>query len=56
MTLVDSEDGVTIEVPGNLPLDTDFLLEQDLEFEDPDHDNDKILGLEKFSGLSSKAS
>lgn len=50
MTAVDSEDGVAIEAPGNLTLDTDFLLGQDLEFDDPDHD-DKILGLEKFSGL-----
>lgn len=50
MTVVDSEDGVAIEAPGNLSLDTDFLLGQDLEFGDPDHDN-KILGLEKFSGL-----
>lgn len=49
MTVVDSEDGVAIEAPGNLSLDTDFLLGQDLEFDDPDHD--KILGLEKFSGL-----
>lgn len=46
---VDSEDGVAIEVPENLTLDTDFLLGQDLEFDDPDHDG-KILGLEKFSG------
>uniref|UniRef100_A0A3P8RRM0 Zinc finger protein 513 n=1 Tax=Amphiprion percula TaxID=161767 RepID=A0A3P8RRM0_AMPPE len=45
---LDSEDGVTVEAPGNLPLDTDFLLGQDLEFSDPDHDN-KILGLAKFS-------
>lgn len=49
VTVVDSEDGVAIEAPGNLTLDTDFLLGQDLEFDDPDHD--KILGLEKFSGL-----
>lgn len=49
VTIVDSEDGVAIEAPGNLPLDTDFLLGQDLEFGDPDQD--KILGLEKFSGL-----
>lgn len=50
VTAVDSEDGVAIEAPGNLTLDTDFLLGQDLEFGDPDHEN-KILGLEKFSGL-----
>lgn len=50
MTVVDSEDDVAIEAPANLPLDTDFLLGQDLEFDDPDQDN-KILGLEKFSGL-----
>lgn len=49
---VDSEDDVAIEAPGNLTLDTDFLLGQDLEFGDPDHDS-KILGLEKFSGLKS---
>ena len=49
MAVVDSEDGVIVEAPGNLPLDTDFLLGQDLEFSDPDHDN-KILGLAKFSG------
>lgn len=46
---MDSEDGVAVEAPGNLPLDTDFLLGQDLVFGDPDHD--KILSLEKFSGL-----
>lgn len=51
MAAVDSEDGVAIEAPGNLTLDTDFLLGQDLEFGDPDHDQ-RILGLEKFSGLS----
>ena len=50
ITIVDSEDAVTTEAPGNLSLDTDFLLGQDLEFGDPDHDN-RILGLEKFSGL-----
>lgn len=50
MTAVDSEDAVAIEAPGNLSLDTDFLLGQDLEFGDPDHDH-RILGLEKFSGL-----
>lgn len=49
VTAVDSEDDVAIEAPGNLTLDTDFLLGQDLEFGDPDHDS-KILGLEKFSG------
>lgn len=49
-TAVDSEDGVAIEAPGNLPLDTDFLLEQDIHFHDPDHDG-KILNLEKFRGL-----
>lgn len=46
---MDSEDGVAAEAPGNLPLDTDFLLGQDLVFGDADHD--RILGLEKFSGL-----
>uniref|UniRef100_A0A3Q0R2D5 Zinc finger protein 513 n=1 Tax=Amphilophus citrinellus TaxID=61819 RepID=A0A3Q0R2D5_AMPCI len=45
---LDSEDDVAIEAPENLSLDTDFLLGQDLEFDDPDQDN-KILGLEKFS-------
>lgn len=50
VTAVDSEDGVAIEAPGNLNLDADFLLGQDIEFGDPDHDN-KILGLDKFSGL-----
>uniref|UniRef100_G3P9I0 Uncharacterized protein n=2 Tax=Gasterosteus aculeatus TaxID=69293 RepID=G3P9I0_GASAC len=45
---LDSEDAVAIEAPGNLSLDTDFLLGQDLEFGDPDHDH-RILGLEKFS-------
>lgn len=50
MTAVDSDDGVAIKAPGNLSLDTDFLLGQDLEFGDPDHDS-KILGLDKFSGL-----
>lgn len=49
-TAVDSEDGVAIETPGNLTLDTDFLLEQDIHFDDPDHDS-KILNLEKFRGL-----
>ncbi|KAI4802023.1 hypothetical protein KUCAC02_019884 [Chaenocephalus aceratus] len=48
---VDSEDGVAIEAPGNLNLDADFLLGQDIEFGDPDHDN-KILGLDKFSEQS----
>uniref|UniRef100_UPI003AAA3FEA zinc finger protein 513a isoform X1 n=2 Tax=Centroberyx gerrardi TaxID=166262 RepID=UPI003AAA3FEA len=50
---LDSEDGVAIEAPGNLTLDTDFLLGQDLEFGDPDHDN-KILGLEKFSEVAAE--
>ncbi|XP_026197812.1 zinc finger protein 513a [Anabas testudineus] len=49
---LDSEDGVAIEAPGNLSLDTDFLLGQDLEFDDPDHD--KILGLEKFSEVAAE--
>uniref|UniRef100_H2MNW3 Zinc finger protein 513 n=1 Tax=Oryzias latipes TaxID=8090 RepID=H2MNW3_ORYLA len=44
---LDSEDGVAIEAPGNLHLDTDLFLGHDLEFDAPDHD--KILGLEKFS-------
>uniref|UniRef100_H3DFZ1 Zinc finger protein 513 n=1 Tax=Tetraodon nigroviridis TaxID=99883 RepID=H3DFZ1_TETNG len=42
---VDSEDGVAIEAPGTLNLDTEFLLGHDLEF---DHDG-KILNLDKFS-------
>ncbi|KAL6096046.1 uncharacterized protein ACO6RY_09828 [Pungitius sinensis] len=50
---LDSEDGVAIEAPGNLSLDTDFLLGQDLEFGDPDHDH-KILGLEKFSEVAAE--
>ncbi|XP_029351804.1 zinc finger protein 513a isoform X1 [Echeneis naucrates] len=50
---LDSEDGVAIEAPGNLSLDTDFLLGQDLEFDDPDHDN-KLLGLEKFSEVAAE--
>ncbi|XP_067428504.1 zinc finger protein 513a [Thunnus thynnus] len=50
---LDSEDGVAIEAPGNLTLDTDFLLGQDLEFGDPDHDS-KILGLEKFSEVAAE--
>ncbi|KAF1376565.1 hypothetical protein PFLUV_G00212800 [Perca fluviatilis] len=50
---LDSEDGVAIEAPGNLTLDTDFLLGQDLDFGDPDHDN-KILGLEKFSEVAAE--
>lgn len=45
-TTVDSEDGVAIEAPGTLNLDTEFLLGHDLEF---DH-NGKILNLDKFSG------
>lgn len=44
---VDSEDGVAIEAPGTLNLDTEFLLGHDLEF---DHDG-KILNLDKFSGV-----
>lgn len=52
VSTVDSEDGVVTDAPGNLSLDTDFLLGQDLQFDDPDHDS-KILGLEKFSGLCS---
>uniref|UniRef100_A0A3Q2QXT9 Zinc finger protein 513 n=1 Tax=Fundulus heteroclitus TaxID=8078 RepID=A0A3Q2QXT9_FUNHE len=44
---LDSEDGVAVEAPGTLPLDTDFLLGQDLVFGVADHD--QILGLEKFS-------
>ncbi|XP_005914455.1 zinc finger protein 513a isoform X2 [Haplochromis burtoni] len=50
---LDSEDDVAIEAPENLPLDTDFLLGQDLEFDDPDQDN-KILGLEKFSEVAAE--
>ncbi|XP_075940244.1 zinc finger protein 513a isoform X4 [Anarhichas minor] len=51
--LMDSEDGVAVEAPGNLTLDTDFLLGQDLEFGDPDHDH-KILGLDKFSEVAAE--
>ncbi|XP_072218691.1 zinc finger protein 513a isoform X1 [Leuresthes tenuis] len=47
---LDSEDGVAIEAPGNLPLDADFLLGQDLEF----GDHDKILSLEKFSEVAAE--
>lgn len=47
LTTVDSEDGVAIEAPGTLNLDTEFLLGHDLEF---DH-NGKILNLDKFSGV-----
>ncbi|KAF7669181.1 hypothetical protein LDENG_00240870 [Lucifuga dentata] len=50
---LDSEDGVAIEAPGNLTLDTDFLLGQDLEFDDPDHDS-RILSLEKFSEVAAE--
>ncbi|XP_034062802.1 zinc finger protein 513a isoform X1 [Gymnodraco acuticeps] len=50
---LDSEDGVAIEAPGNLNLDADFLLGQDIEFGDPDHDN-KILGLDKFSEVAAE--
>ncbi|KAM9354162.1 LOW QUALITY PROTEIN: zinc finger protein 513a [Pholidichthys leucotaenia] len=49
---LDSEDDVAIETPGNLHLDTDFLLGQDLEFGDPDHV--KILSLEKFSEIAAE--
>lgn len=47
LATVDSEDGVAIEAPQTLNLDTEFLLGQDLEF---DHDG-KILNLDKFSGV-----
>ncbi|KAM4529094.1 zinc finger protein 513a isoform 1-T1 [Fundulus diaphanus] len=50
--LVDSEDGVAVEAPGTLPLDTDFLLGQDLVFGVADHD--QILGLEKFSEVAAE--
>nr|XP_015802636.2 zinc finger protein 513a isoform X2 [Nothobranchius furzeri] len=49
---LDSEDGVAAEAPGSLPLDTDFLLGQDLVFGDSDHD--KILSLEKFSEVAAE--
>uniref|UniRef100_A0A8C7Y904 Zinc finger protein 513 n=1 Tax=Oryzias sinensis TaxID=183150 RepID=A0A8C7Y904_9TELE len=49
---LDSEDGVAIEAPGNLHLDTDLFLGHDLEFDAPDHD--KILGLEKFSEVAAE--
>lgn len=47
LTTVDSEDGVAIEAPGTLNLDTEFLLGHDLEFDQ----DDKILTLDKFSGV-----
>lgn len=48
-TAVDSEDGVAIETPGSINLETDFLLGNDLEFGDPDDEN-KIPDLDKYSG------
>ncbi|XP_028857921.1 zinc finger protein 513a [Denticeps clupeoides] len=51
---LDSEDDVGVEVPRNLTFETDFLLEQDLDFADPDNGS-KSIGLDKFSadfGLS----
>ncbi|XP_074541857.1 zinc finger protein 513a [Halichoeres trimaculatus] len=50
---LDSEDGVVLEAPENLALDTDFFLGHDLEFDDPDHEN-KILGLEKFTEVAAE--
>ena len=50
LTLVVSEDGVALPVPGSLTLEADFLLGQHLEFDDADHDSN-LLGLDKFSGL-----
>ncbi|XP_034018446.1 zinc finger protein 513-like [Thalassophryne amazonica] len=49
---LDSEDGLAFEAPGNLTLDTDFFLGQELEFGDPD--NDKLLVLEKFSEVAAE--
>ncbi|XP_046877180.1 zinc finger protein 513a isoform X1 [Hypomesus transpacificus] len=45
---LDSEDGVAIETPGSINLETDFLLGNDLEFGDPDDEN-KIPDLDKYS-------
>ncbi|XP_056150636.1 zinc finger protein 513a [Lampris incognitus] len=50
---LDSEDGVALEVPGSLTLDTDVLLGQDLVFGDSEHDS-KILGLEKLSEVAAE--
>ncbi|XP_065113298.1 zinc finger protein 513a isoform X1 [Paramisgurnus dabryanus] len=44
---LDSEDGLGTVRPANFTFESDFLLGQELEFSDPD--NDKIIGLEKFS-------
>ncbi|MGH0144312.1 UNVERIFIED_CONTAM: hypothetical protein FKN15_058032 [Acipenser sinensis] len=43
---LDSEDGLGVDNSGNLVLESDFLLGQDLEFVDSD---DKIIGFEKDS-------
>ncbi|XP_023694990.1 zinc finger protein 513 [Paramormyrops kingsleyae] len=43
---LDSEDGVTVDNPGSLVLESDFLLGQGLEFGDNDY---KIIGFEKDS-------
>ncbi|XP_039605419.1 zinc finger protein 513a isoform X2 [Polypterus senegalus] len=43
---LDSEDGLGVDNPGGLVLESDFLLGQNLEFVDSD---DKILGFEKDS-------
>ncbi|XP_053743228.1 zinc finger protein 513a [Synchiropus splendidus] len=50
---LDSEDGLASEAPANLTLDPDFLLEQTLDFGDPDPDN-KIISLEKFSEVAAE--
>ncbi|KAM6953912.1 LOW QUALITY PROTEIN: zinc finger protein 513a [Aplochiton taeniatus] len=50
---LDSDDGVNPDAPGNLNLETDFLLRNNLEFGDPDSDN-KILGLDKFSEVAAE--
>ncbi|XP_011610339.1 zinc finger protein 513a isoform X1 [Takifugu rubripes] len=47
---LDSEDGVAVEAPHTLNLDTEFLLGHDLEF---DHDG-KILNLDKFSEVAAE--
>ncbi|XP_015208043.1 zinc finger protein 513 isoform X2 [Lepisosteus oculatus] len=43
---LDSEDGLGVDNPGSLVLESDFLLGQDLEFGDSD---DKIIGFERDS-------
>ncbi|XP_077365874.1 zinc finger protein 513a isoform X1 [Festucalex cinctus] len=50
---LDAKAAVAVESAGNLALDTDFLLEHDLQFGDP-YRNGKILGLEKFSEVAAE--